>query len=441
MENRVSSATPQSLVWAAPAENHDPPAIARAMHQLLGAMTPNLSTLVKSGDRVLVKPYLTHGGSSSPNGRQISHPNFLRCLIEAVRDCGGRVEIGDVRTMPRGTPVPADRRWIYALAEETGAKPVSFARAGLRQIRSGLLYPRYFYISNAVLDADVVINCANAMPHDGLLLSGAIRNMFNVIAGRQQDQLYQLYDNGPDLGQAIAQVFKTVRPAVSFLDMTTIREAGHKGTVRPVGLVLASQDAVALDTVAQHVLGYSQRPLWTSILGEKLGLGAASLTGIEVRGAEVRDFLRTDLRLPRQLPNESLSAGDVTKQILKDAAFVQKPSIVASSCNGCGDCVEICPLHAIETHSGGKPSIKTSVCIDCGYCDAICPTHAVRLKPVGLSRWWNQAKSGMSFGVGPLRLHVRLSRNPAIGKPVRSRYGHRSNAARLPKGLEDRPAE
>ena len=47
-------------------------------------------------------------------------------------------------------------------------------------------------------------------------------------------------------------------------------------------------------------------------------------------------------------------------------------------CNGCGECVEICPTGAIYLVAG-KATVELTLCRDCEACIAACPTEAISL--------------------------------------------------------------
>ena len=53
------------------------------------------------------------------------------------------------------------------------------------------------------------------------------------------------------------------------------------------------------------------------------------------------------------------------------------PWIKQEDCNGCGSCVEECPVDAISMENG-KASIDMESCIRCGKCHDVCPQKAVR---------------------------------------------------------------
>jgi ferredoxin len=47
-----------------------------------------------------------------------------------------------------------------------------------------------------------------------------------------------------------------------------------------------------------------------------------------------------------------------------------------SKCEGCGDCVEVCPSSAI-TLADKKAVINQDDCAECGSCEAECPNQAI----------------------------------------------------------------
>jgi uncharacterized protein len=54
------------------------------------------------------------------------------------------------------------------------------------------------------------------------------------------------------------------------------------------------------------------------------------------------------------------------------------PSVTVETCIGCGECVGICPVHAVAVRSG-KAAIDKKKCIGCASCIAACPTMAMQV--------------------------------------------------------------
>ena len=48
-------------------------------------------------------------------------------------------------------------------------------------------------------------------------------------------------------------------------------------------------------------------------------------------------------------------------------------------CTGCGECVEACPLDAIEM-DGDTAKVDEDTCSDCGACVDVCPVEAITVE-------------------------------------------------------------
>ena len=57
----------------------------------------------------------------------------------------------------------------------------------------------------------------------------------------------------------------------------------------------------------------------------------------------------------------------------------EKSFVITGLCDGCGICVQTCPLNAI-TMDGGKAKIDPFLCIGCGACIPVCPKEAIDFK-------------------------------------------------------------
>jgi len=54
-------------------------------------------------------------------------------------------------------------------------------------------------------------------------------------------------------------------------------------------------------------------------------------------------------------------------------------SIVQESCTGCGACIDICPMEAIQMADSGTAEVNLTRCIGCGLCLTACNFDAVKL--------------------------------------------------------------
>ncbi len=49
-------------------------------------------------------------------------------------------------------------------------------------------------------------------------------------------------------------------------------------------------------------------------------------------------------------------------------------------CNGCGICVQICPLDCLRMDENKKAFMKYDECWSCGSCTLDCPVEAITLR-------------------------------------------------------------
>lgn len=54
------------------------------------------------------------------------------------------------------------------------------------------------------------------------------------------------------------------------------------------------------------------------------------------------------------------------------------PRVIENRCTGCGECVERCPVDAIDL-SFGVAKIDDEFCEECGICVRACPAYAIEL--------------------------------------------------------------
>jgi uncharacterized protein (DUF362 family) len=126
----------QALLVSAHNEAYTYLSVKKAICEILDGLQPRLSSLVKRGDRIFVKPYMQVPGASAPDDRRKSHPLVVLSLIEALQDYGAVVSFGDEGSRRFWNPKEREGKgWMYDIERRTGARLVNFAQTGARQIR------------------------------------------------------------------------------------------------------------------------------------------------------------------------------------------------------------------------------------------------------------------------------------------------------------------
>ena len=145
------------------------------------------------------------------------------------------------------------------------------------------------------------------------------------------------------------------------------------GDRRNTGLLLASQDGVALDAVASSLMGFEENEIDAIRLASERGLGESQLQNIDVVGVKREDVQFSDFNLPSNRLVR-LIPGFLVRWVTK--FLWVRPRADLEKCTGCGVCARSCPVNAIEMVEG-FPVTDYHTCINCLCCNESCPEGAV----------------------------------------------------------------
>ena len=330
-----------------------------------------LGRFIKPGMKVLVKPNLL--SAKGPDRAITTHPELVGLMATMVRDLGAEVLIGDA---PGGGRAQTPRVWretgLAAVAERENLTLLNFEKEGTRPVTVG---DQTYYIANPILDADFVINMPKLKTHVLTLLTGGIKNTFGAIPGFRKAMYHKEAPNPRHFAHIIVDIFSIVKPGLTVMDgiLAMEGEGPSSGQPRSVGLLLASTDTVALDTVAADIIGLPADKVHVIRYAAEAGLGIGNLDGIEVTGVSLEEVRIPDFKLTSNRKLELLPkfVADMITPFIWLLPKVEEPE-----CVKCGDCVKACPTKAL-TIDGGYPILEKDLCINCWCCHEMCPTKAI----------------------------------------------------------------
>jgi uncharacterized protein (DUF362 family)/NAD-dependent dihydropyrimidine dehydrogenase PreA subunit len=325
------------------------------------------------GKRVLIKPNVLR--VSEAREGIVTHPQVLRAVVEKVE------------SMDPASIVVGDNPGIFSY----GANEESFRQTGLMDAAKGYyqnigtdsvgvpfnpdLLPTVS-VSRVVLETDVLISLPKFKTHGLTVMTGAIKNSYGFLPGAQKAALHKAAGSPARFHEAIVEVFRIRVPDLILVDAVVGMEGNGPASpdLRYIGLMLASDDAVALDTVIASMMGCDPARLRFLQKAQELGLGHHDLGRIELLG-ELRRL--PDFRLPPLggeaiLNNEGLQAAITSRIRLR-------PKADPDTCTGCGTCVDHCPVSAL-TMNDDLPEVEENTCISCFCCQEMCPEKAITLQ-------------------------------------------------------------
>ena len=332
-----------------------------------------VENFVKSGDRVLLKPNLLYG--KPPEKAVTTHPSVVKGMIQMVREAGGVPFIGDSASV--GSLIKtAEKAGIKAVADEMKCPLVEFDKPMLPPERGGKTF-RQLEIDRSVLEADVVINLPKWKTHAQMLLTLGVKNLFGCVPGPRK-ALWHLKagDDRKIFAQVLVDVYQVIQPSLTVLDGIVGMEGNGPNSGRPIplGLILASGDALSLDQIVCDLLGISRNILLTNQVAFEQGMGKDE---IEVFGEGVEKVKIPEFQFPTPSQIDWGLPGFLSKALKN--ALTSKPVIFKKACKGCDQCAKICPPKALA-RKGKDLIFNYQQCIRCFCCLEVCPEGAISIK-------------------------------------------------------------
>lgn len=347
------------------------------------ALIGGIADIIKPGDRVLLKANLL--APTDPAASVTTHPAVVRAVIEAVKEAGGIPVVADSPGYfyTGGKCRALTVCGLKDVADELGVESLQFESMENPFVETPVPGGKYLdsiYAARLALEADVIVTLPKLKTHASTWYTGAVKNMFGAVATRTRKQAHILATYERFSG-SIVDIYSVLRPRLAIMDAVVGMEGEgpRHGTPKQVGLILASKDPVALDSVASKLIGFDPMEIFTTRDATARELGNGNLDEIEVLGERV-ERVAVDFKKP------SGRRINMPPFIMKfaDRLLKVQPVCVKEACDKCAICAKCCPVEAIDM--GPWPEIDRKTCIECYCCNEMCPTGAMEIRKSWLAR-------------------------------------------------------
>ena len=140
-----------------------------------------IESVVKPGDRVLLKPNLLTG--ARPTKECVTRPEIVYCVAELVKAAGGDPFLGDSPAF--GSAHGVAKACGYLPWMEKAAIPIRELH-GKRYATAAEGELAHLLLSKEVMNADVVINLPKVKSHMQLTLTLGVKNLFGCVPGKMK---------------------------------------------------------------------------------------------------------------------------------------------------------------------------------------------------------------------------------------------------------------
>lgn len=369
---RPASGPGRSRVVVAACASYDRATVAAALAEALEAMG-GIAAVVQAGQTVLIKPNLL--SARAPELAVTTHPELVRqVILQCVRAGAARIWVGD---SPAGQHAEATlwaRTGMTTAVADTPAVLKSWhtQQMPLACEQDVLAIPAWYP------EVDVVISLPKLKTHALTTLTCGLKNVFGIVSGQAKAGFHSTYPSPQSISAFLVRVYGVLTPHLTIVDAVVAMEGNgpSNGQPLPVGVLLASRDAVALDATACTALRLAPAAVPMIRLAAQAGLGNLDAARIECIGSG------TDaLRAARLRPSVARYLRHIPEPLFR---FVTRwlrlrPVIQERLCVKCGICTDTCPRHAIREQASGYPSIEPATCIVCFCCMESCPRGAIAM--------------------------------------------------------------
>ncbi len=326
-----------------------------------------------SGKKIVIKPNVLR--TSTAEEHIVTNPALLRAVVEKVEE------------MSPAEIVVGDNPGLFNYGDNEN----SFEKTGLMAAAKGYyknlgntlhhlpFHPDFMPevgVSQEIMDADILISLPKFKTHGLTVMTGAIKNSYGILPGAQKARLHQIAGTPERFHEVIVEVFRLRVPDFFIMDAVVGMEGNGPASpeLREIGLILASDNAVALDGVVARMMGVDPGRLRFLQKAKAMGLGDFASHMVQIEG-EMR--ILPDFKLP-PLGGEAITGNPAIRELMNARSRV-RPQADPELCTACGSCIDHCPVSALAMREN-LPVVDAGICITCFCCQEICPEKAMSLK-------------------------------------------------------------
>jgi uncharacterized protein (DUF362 family) len=248
---------------------------------------------VRPGQKVLVNPSWV---SVVPKREQaaITLPEVTRAVADIVKSAGANPIIAE------SSAIGIDSEKViqdsgYLELRNLGYEVVDLKQTDLvmMEIPNGKIF-KEIQTFKLVKEADVIIPVAKLKTHDQMELTLAIKKLKGLLSDKYKREFHQ-----QGVFEACVDWYEALRPQLSIVDAIYCQEGLGPIFGKPVemDLIVAGQDAVAVDAVCGFITGFEPEEVPITLEAAQRGLGVMTRDAIEVVGESIASVYRRFMRV------------------------------------------------------------------------------------------------------------------------------------------------
>ncbi len=233
--------------------------------------------------RIYIKPNLSHP-EYLPG--VVTSPELTRQLVGLLRDGNSEVVVGESNGINYPCWRAFDKTGMQAAVKEAGGEVINLSEDKVVEVKFKSDTPlKRLYLPKTILDADAVVDLPLMKTHEFMAYSGAIKNLFGCVPSNRRIYLH------PYLPEVFYRLYTLFKPQLTIMDARVGIEGNGPTKGKPVkmGLMLTSNDALAVDIVAAEVMMLDWQQTYLGYMAKKAGMQRSD---IAVEGLQVSEVAK-----------------------------------------------------------------------------------------------------------------------------------------------------
>lgn len=334
---------------------------------------------VKENQTVLIKPNII--GPFELSKAATTHPSVIEAVCKILKERKAKILIAE--SSYTNTELAFKTSGISDVAKKYNAKLINLDKQKLIKVKgTGVL--RTFYMPKILVKADLIINIPKMKTHVLAKFTGAVKNLYGTVTAGRKLALHKKFDTEEKFCEMLVDLYEIVRPGLNIMDAVYGMEGNGPtaGKKKKTGLILASENAPALDMIACEIIGYRENEVLTNVIAKRKKL-VDSIDKIEVIGKKKCVFY--------EKPGSMKSM--VGLLMFLEKIMAPEITVDKKKCTKCETCEKHCPTNAMKL--APYPTVEKKKCIRCFCCIEVCPRHALCLKEKMLAHIMGKLSASM----------------------------------------------
>ena len=255
-----------------------------------------LETLVKHGDKILMKPNLVEVPYPTTGGSVLTDPRILEALCSIFRDYGvAQILVGEgksvnLRHINAGARKAFEGSGLAAAVRRGGGEIIAWDEEPFVKIKDpSLVLWDEIQVPKSILEADCFINVPKLKTHGQTEITCGIKSMQGVYC---TDDKILFHDES--FPWKMVDMLRFAMPHINIVDGLICGEGFGPIYTEPVplGLIVGSTDVVATDAVCGKLMGIDPIEVPITRLAASEGMGCDNLDEIEIIGEPIAKVMK-----------------------------------------------------------------------------------------------------------------------------------------------------